>query len=227
MHHEEAATDTSTSPSFSARLKSATWNRHEEAESHTFFEDLFAGRLPLPVFTELVAQYHFVYAALEEVGRALADHPVAGAVFTPKLERVPALERDLDALAGPDWRAEIRPNRATQTYVARIRQALDWPAGYVAHHYTRYIGDLSGGQVIRKVAVRGYGLTDNRGVEFYVFDELGSLPAFKDRYRHRLDALQLTEAERRRVVDETRLAYQLNVEVLAALGRAGATAPAA
>lgn len=204
---------------FSEELKAATWSSHEAAEDHGFAQDLLAGRLPREGYAALVAQHYFAYLALEEAARALADDPVAGAVVFPELYRVPALERDLAALYGPGWRDAIRPNRATVTYAARIRQMLDWPAGYVAHHYTRYIGDLSGGQFIRRIAVQTYGFAENKGVEFYVFDGLGSLPRFKDSYRRRIDELGLEPGERERVIAETRLAYQLNVEVMAALAR--------
>ncbi|MFC7329979.1 heme oxygenase (biliverdin-producing) [Marinactinospora rubrisoli] len=206
-------------PPFSERLRTATWDRHEDAEGQGFTQALLAGRLSREGYAAMVAQHYFAYTALEEVAEALAGDPVAGPVVTRELDRVPALRRDLAALYGPHWGHTIRPSRPTATYVARIRQMLDWPAGFVAHHYTRYLGDLSGGQFIRRIAARSYGLDAEAGVAFYDFGALGSLPAFKAGYRERLDALPIGESERRRVVDETRLAYQLNVEVLADLGR--------
>ncbi|MFC3999631.1 heme oxygenase (biliverdin-producing) [Nocardiopsis sediminis] len=214
-----SASSDDTPATFSARLKAATWDAHGEAEQQGFTRALLDGRLPRDAYAAMVAQHYFAYAALEEVGRALAGHPVAAAVVDPALFRLPALERDLDTLSGPGWRDRISPSRPTRTYAARIEQMADDPAGYVAHHYTRYIGDLSGGQFIRRVAARAYGLTDTAGLEFYVFDQVGSLPRFKEGYRARIDSLGLDEAAQRRVVRETRLAYQLNTEVLADLER--------
>ncbi|MBB6173141.1 heme oxygenase [Nocardiopsis mwathae] len=231
-HQHAATTEPTPEPPaptdpFSAELKSATWAHHEEAEEHAFTRALLDGTLPRDGYAAMVAQHYFAYVALEEVGRTLADDPVAGRVVFPELFRVPALRRDLAALYGPDWRDRISPTPPTRTYVARIEQMADRPGGYIAHHYTRYIGDLSGGQFIRRVAARAYGLTPEEGVSFYVFDELGSLPRFKAEYRSRLDALDLDEATRRRIVRETQLAYQLNVEVLADLGRSHAPGAAA
>lgn len=211
--------DTQAAPPLSEAIKAATWSDHQAAEDHGYTQDLLNGDLPLDDFAGLVAQHYFAYVALEETARALRDDPIAGAVVFPALERVPALERDLTALYGESWRGLIQPNLPTQTYAARIRQMVEWPAGFVAHHYTRYMGDLSGGQFIRQVAEKTYGFADKRGVEFYVFDTLGSLPKFKNTYRERLDALPVDSAERERMIAETRLAYQLNVEVFAALGR--------
>ncbi len=82
-----------------------------------------------------------------------------------------------------------------------------------------YTGDVSGGQFIRRIAARAYGLTDDAGVAFYVFDALGSLPKFRTGYRERLDSLDLDERTADFLLRETRLAYQLNTEVLADLGR--------
>ncbi|WP_017539992.1 biliverdin-producing heme oxygenase [Nocardiopsis halophila] len=204
---------------FSERLKAATWQAHGEAEQHGFTRALLDGALPVDGYAAMTAQHYFAYTALEEVGRALADDPVAGPFVDPALFRVEALERDLALLYGPGWAQEIAPTPPTATYTARIRQMADHPAGYVAHHYTRYMGDVSGGQFIRKVAATAYGLADGAGTAFYDFSALGSLPRFKDAYRARLDALDLDETARRSVIRETGLAYQLNTEVLADLGR--------
>ncbi|MEU3019654.1 biliverdin-producing heme oxygenase [Nocardiopsis sp. NPDC007018] len=215
----EAPTAAETAEPFSARLRAATWSDHEAAEHHGFTQALMEGRLSLDGYTAMVAQHHFAYVALERVGRELADDPVAGRFHRPELERVPALETDLAHLLGPDWRGRVHPTPATRTYVARIEQMADHPAGFVAHHYTRYLGDVSGGQFIRRVAAGAYGLTDDAGVSFYVFDALGSLPRFRSGYRELLDSLDLDESDADLLVRETRLAYQLNTEVLADLGR--------
>ncbi|OLT28856.1 heme oxygenase [Nocardiopsis sp. CNR-923] len=203
---------------FSERLRAATWGDHEAAEHHGFTRTLMEGVLPLDGYTAMVAQHYFAYVALEDLGRALADDPVAGRFHQPELLRVPALVRDLEHLLGPDFRDRVSPSPATRAYTARIERMADHPEGFVAHHYTRYMGDVSGGQFIRRVAARTYGLT-HEGLSFYVFDGLGSLPRFRSEYRARLDSLELTPAAADRLVSETRLAYQLNTEVLADLGR--------
>lgn len=215
--------DPSQTESFSERLKAATWNDHQAAEDHGFMRALLDGTLPLAGYTDMVAQHYFAYVALEEVGRQLADDPAAGRFHYPELERIPALLQDLEHLLGADWRKKVSPSPATRTYAARIEQMAGHPEGFVAHHYTRYMGDVSGGQFIRRVAAKTYGLTDSAGVAFYVFDELGSLPKFRAGYRERLDSLALDEAAAARLVAETRLAYQLNTEVFADLGRTHTT----
>ncbi|RNL85512.1 biliverdin-producing heme oxygenase [Halostreptopolyspora alba] len=211
-----------TGDTLSAWLKAATWGEHQQAERQPFVQALVEGRLPSAGYAAMVAQHYAIYRALEEVGHALTSDPVAGRVLFPELVRTPALERDLAALHGPGWRTHTDPDTAltpaARTYVARLRQMVDHPAGYVAHHYTRYLGDLSGGQFIRDSVVRAYGLADG-GATFYDFDRIASIPRFKRDYRSRIDALGLDEAGRRQLVSEARLAYQLNIELLADLGR--------
>ncbi|MDR8413375.1 biliverdin-producing heme oxygenase [Nonomuraea sp. 3-1Str] len=205
--------------SFSEALRNATWGDHQAAEGESYLTELMGGRLSAAEYGEMVAQHHFAYAALDGVSRELTDHPVAGRFVFPELYRERALERDLATIYGEGWRDRITPSKSTRTLVARIEQVAGWPGGYVAHHYTRYMGDLSGGQFIRMELQRIYGYAKGGGVDFYVFDEVGSLPRFKQEYRSRLDAFGegLDEQERQRVVREVKLAYQLNTEVLAEL----------
>ncbi|MDT0331076.1 biliverdin-producing heme oxygenase [Nocardiopsis lambiniae] len=214
----EAPTTAPDSELFSERLKAATWSDHQAAEDHGFTQALMSGTLPLTGYIAMVAQHYFAYVALERVGRALIEDPVAGRFHYPELERVPSLVRDLEHLLGADWRGLISPTPATRTYVARIEQMIDRPEGFVAHHYTRYMGDVSGGQFIRRTAAKAYGLAEE-GVSFYVFDGLGSLPRFRAGYRERLDSLEPDAATADRLIDETRLAYRFNTEVFADLGR--------
>lgn len=203
--------------SFSETLRSATWGEHESAEGESYLAELMGGRLSELEYGEMVAQHYFAYVALDGVSRRLSEHPVAGRFVFPELYREEALERDLAKIYGPGWQDRIAPSKATRTLVARIEQVADWPGGYIAHHYTRYLGDLSGGQFIRMELQKIYGYQPGGGVDFYLFDQVRSLPRFKDEYRSRLDALEPDEREQQRIIREVKLAYQLNTEVLAEL----------
>ncbi|GII00260.1 biliverdin-producing heme oxygenase [Planobispora takensis] len=204
---------------FSEVLRNATWGDHRSAEDDSYLKALMAGRLSREAYGQMVAQHYFAYVALDGVSRALAGDPVAAPFVFPELYREEALVRDLETIYGPGWADVIEPSGPTRTLVARIEQVATWPGGYVAHHYTRYMGDLSGGQFIRMELEKIYGYRAGGGVDFYRFDAIGSLPRFKNEYRARLDALPLDEADKQRVIRETKLAYQLNTEVLGDLGR--------
>lgn len=205
---------------FSRALRASTWDDHEKAEYTEYMQALLDGKLSRDGYAALVAQHYFPYLVIEQAAEQMRSDPVAGPFVSDGLTRTPALERDLAFLYGPDWRRQIAPSPATEAYLARLREVcFRWPGGFVAHHYTRYLGDLSGGQVIRHAAEKTYGLVDHVGAEFYVFDRIGSARQFKIDYRSLLDRAPWDEAERQRVIAEVTLAYRLNTAVLAELGR--------
>ena len=107
-----------------------------------------------------------------------------------------------------------------EAYAARVRQCAEqWPGGYIAHHYTRYLGDLSGGQIIRDRAERTWGFArKGDGVRFYVFEGIGNPAAFKRGYRELLDAVRADDLEKQRIVAECKRAFALNTAVFRALG---------
>jgi heme oxygenase len=176
-------------------------------------------------YIALVAQHYFVYEALEAAAREFAGEPVAAPFLSDQLTRLPALETDLSFLLGDGWRKAIAPLPTTVRYVARIHRiaAEHWAGGFVAHHYTRYLGDLSGGQAIRRVMQRQFGFETN-GVGFYLFDQIASPKAFKETYREQLDAAGWDDAERERVIDEVLAAYRLNTELFDDLAQAKSVA---
>ncbi|GAA2169378.1 MULTISPECIES: biliverdin-producing heme oxygenase [Glycomyces] len=211
---------------FSARIREASWSRHQgldpsaDAAEPTpgVFDLLFDGTLSVDDYTRWHAQQFFVYEAIEAAAERFRDDPVAGPFVFPELARVPAIEADLRFLMGPKWRSGVEPLAATKAYVDRIDEAAAaWPGGYIAHAYTRYLGDLSGGQAFGKAARRNYGF-EGEGASFYDFADIKSPKAFKDEYRSRLDAADLTAAEQDRLIEEVLLAYDHNGAVLAALG---------
>ncbi|WP_416978741.1 heme oxygenase (biliverdin-producing) [Streptomyces sp. T028] len=206
--------------SFSTLIRTASHEQHMEAETSTFMSDLLGGRLGVEAYARYTEQLWFVYEALEAGTERLASDPVAGPFVRPELFRLAALERDLAHLRGADWRARLSALPATRAYADRVRAcAEDWPAGYVAHHYTRYLGDLSGGQIIRDRAERTWGFEKKGdGVRFYVFEEIGNPAAFKRDYRELLDAVRADDLEKQRIVAECKRAFALNTAVFRALG---------
>ncbi|MFG1780085.1 heme oxygenase (biliverdin-producing) [Micromonospora sp. NPDC049051] len=203
---------------FSAELRAASAEAHQSAESQRYVSALLAGDLDRAAYTALVVQYHVIYEALEDAAEAVRHDPLAGPFVDDALTRLPALAADLEFLLGPDWRRRIEPTPATAAYAARLAEVrAGSPERFIAHHYTRYLGDLSGGLHIGRSVARHYGLTGDAGAAFYRFDGIPSPKAYKDAYRARLDGLPLDEAGRARLRDEVLVAYRHNTEVLAAL----------
>ena len=211
--------------SFSHALRERTRGSHSASEGANFMDDLMKGKGTRDDYVALVAQHYFIYEALEAAAAIMSDDATAAAFISPKLTRLPALEADLAFLLGPDWRAAIAPLPTTVLYVERIAEigADRWSGGFVAHHYTRYLGDLSGGQFISTLMQRQFGF-DTNGVGFYLFDEIADPKDFKETYREQLDAVPWNDEERERVIDEVVLAYGFNTDLFADLAAAKAAA---
>lgn len=210
---------------FSQALRERTWTGHGESESAGFMHDLMTGAGTREDYVALVVQHYFVYAALESAAETFRTDAEARPFISPQLTRLPALEIDLEFLLGADWKSQISPLPTTQRYVARIREieADRWSGGFVAHHYTRYLGDLSGGQAIGRLMRRHFGFETN-GVLFYLFDQIADPKAFKETYREQLDAASWDAEEREQVIAEVLYAYRLNTELFDDLSAAKAAA---
>ncbi|TDB95040.1 biliverdin-producing heme oxygenase [Actinomadura sp. 7K534] len=203
---------------FSARLRAATWSDHGDNETSAYMSALVEGRLGRDEYAVLVAQLHPVYELLEGAADRMAADPAAGPFDLPGLRRLEALEADLAFFYGPRWRTRIEPSAATARYCERLREVcFTWPGGFVAHHYTRYMGDLSGGQYIGLQVRKTLDLSaGDDGVRFYRFP--GKPKAYKDRYRDLLDAAPWDVAEQERVIREVKTAYRLNAALTEELG---------
>lgn len=194
----------------SVALREETSRAHELAEGSDFMTRLMAGDLNREALIAYTGQLWFVYEALERVVRDV-DTPVGD----PRLERHNAIESDLAELIGSQWRDEIRILPATARYVARLEAADALPA-VVAHHYVRYLGDVSGGQVIAARLSALYGI-GTEALSFYDFSAVGKISPYRAAYRAILDEIELTDAERAELIAEAREAFALNSGVFAAL----------
>ncbi|MFC9556558.1 heme oxygenase (biliverdin-producing) [Rhodococcus sp. NPDC056960] len=199
------------------RIRSGSESLHRETQQSRFVVALLAGELTSDGHAELLAQTYLVYRELEDAGRTHTGNAVASPFLYDELLRVPSLEADLEFLRGPSWRDSVSALPATVRYVERLCEvAYAWPAGFVAHHYIRYMGDLSGGQIVRRMLERAYGYTAD-GLQFYTFDDIPKPKVFKDTYRTKLDAAPLSAEDQQRVIDEVNLAYRLNGDLFADL----------
>ncbi|MFC0315809.1 heme oxygenase (biliverdin-producing) [Gordonia phosphorivorans] len=216
-------TTTSLAPSelvklpLSAAMKQGSALEHDQAEQSAFIDALLGGRVNEAGYAVYLRTLRPVYAALESVGRDLAAAPLVAPIFDAGLERLAAIDSDIDHWA-PGESHSIE-SAAASAYVEAITESTSWAGLYVAHHYTRYLGDLSGGQAIGTLLNRAFEL-EGKGLSFYDFAEIGKNKPYKDTYRAQLDAIGagLTDDERLRVVDEVCTAFRLNQALFAEIG---------
>ena len=196
------------------RLRAETKDLHTAAERAGIMPALLRGELALERYCALLRNLHALYAAMEHaLTRHAADADVAP-VFIPALFRQASLADDLAVLHGPGWAGRISLQPATQAYVARL-QALETtqPALLVAHAYVRYLGDLSGGQMLRWIVARSYGLPTDAGSRFYGFGDGAAVHAHLHAFRAGLAALAVPPARIDALVAEARTAFGLHVDL--------------
>ena len=167
------------------QLREGTKKSHTMAENTGFVSCFLKGVVNKSSYRSLVADLYFVYSAMEEEIERLREncHPIVGPISFPELNRCEALEEDLTFYFGSNWSNLVSPSTAATAYIDRIHKvAKESPELLVGHHYTRYLGDLSGGQILKKIAQKAMNLSDHDGVRFYEFDLIADEKLFKTNY---------------------------------------------
>jgi len=143
-------------------LKDLTQEHHKRAERTAFIRRLLKKEMtPYQYYVYLSNQF-LMYTTLESA--ALNAHVLDG---IREIQRVTPMCKDLKELE-KEYGFEI-PNhlKSTSDYMEYIHKISKEPNKLLAHIYVRHMGDLSGGQIIKKF-VPGNG-------EHYKFDDVDNL----------------------------------------------------
>lgn len=201
------------SVNLATQLREGTKKSHSMAENVGFVKCFLKGVVEKTSYRKLVGNLYFVYGAMEEEMDKLQDHSIVSKIYYAELNRKQSLEKDLLFYYGPNWRQEVKISAAGQTYVDRIHEiAQTNPELLVAHSYTRYLGDLSGGQILKKIAQNAMNLQDG-GTAFYEFADIPDEKAFKNTYRQAMNDLPIDQATADRIVEEANAAFGMNMKM--------------
>jgi heme oxygenase len=202
----------------SETLGRETHELHRAAERTGFMNSLLRGVLPLERYTLLLRNMYVVYQRLEMASaRAAAGSPLAW-LAGPALARAPRIADDLTTLHGGDWADALPVVASARAHEAGLdRLETEWPLGLVAHAWVRYMGDVSGGQILAGVLQRRYGIQGPDGLRFYDFADLGDLDAFKASFRARIDTIP--QAQHGGLVEEARAGFRHAITLFEELDR--------
>ena len=207
------------------RLRSATWPLHRQVESTPFVRALLCGALGRRAYALMLRSLYDVYVALESGLDTHARHPAVAPILDPALQRREALARDLVVLHGAHWAHELATTPAASAMAERLATlAVYRPAGLVSHAYVRYLGDLNGGQVLRRVVADSMALADGEGTSFYDFGPDRLAAALAKAFRAGLDRVPGTPAELDAIVDEAVESFRLHDRLFADLAAAAVQA---
>jgi heme oxygenase (biliverdin-producing, ferredoxin) len=194
------------------RLRAATRAEHRAAERSLLLRCFAHGATDRAVYRRLLSDLLPVYQRMEAAMQPGTIDPTLAAIWDPVLARSARLHRDLETLGGA-----LAASAPALSYAAWIDElARTRPQQLVAHVYTRYLGDLSGGQILCHLLRSGLGA--DISVAFYQFDEEPA--SLKTALRARIDALAADEAQLDAWCEEARAVFRRNQAVFAALGPA-------
>jgi heme oxygenase (biliverdin-producing, ferredoxin) len=194
------------SSDLAVKLRSGTQQAHTAAENVGFTKCFLKGVVDRDCFAKFLGNLYYVYSELEAAIASHVDNPVIGAVYFPELNRQASLEQDMVFYYGNEWRSQITPSIAAKAYIARIQElSATEPPLLLGHTYTRYMGDLSGGQMLQKIAQSALKLSGYEGTSFYNFEQIPDKKAF--------NALPIDDVTAKRIVAEANIAFQFNMQM--------------
>ena len=190
-------------------------NTQQQQQHNTvhFVRNFIRGEIDKGLYAKLVVALYHVYQRLETHLDTHGPTHFPTCHFPDQLRRTESLAEDMDF-----WNAtcQVPASPATMDYLQRLDHiAQTNPLLLLAHAYTRYLGDLSGGKVLARVAARALHLDRHsmEGLAFYQFDKITSAKRFKDAYRQALDDLPLTATQIEALVAEANVAFCLNMRL--------------
>jgi heme oxygenase (biliverdin-producing, ferredoxin) len=195
-------------------LRTQTRQLHAEVERAGVMGALLRGRIDRSTYCALLRNLHPIYAALEEGLASQAAHPRLAALQLDGLARREALAQDLEALHGAAWQIDLDLAPAARRYTAHLRElACHAPDRLAVHAYLRYLGDLSGGQILRGIVTDSLALDGASGTSFYAFGEPGAALELARRFRAGLDSIPIDADGVRELVAEARLGFVLHSQM--------------
>lgn len=163
-----------------SNLRELTKDAHTDAERSAFVKILFSGKIDPKLYATYLKNQHPMYEILEVCA-------MPHGLFTglPEIRRAPAINADFVELWGEDNKETPRMCSVVDDYMKHILSIKHDPKLLMAHIYVRHMGDLSGGQMIKK-RVPGSG-------KFYEFGE--EPDKIKEAIRAKLDDSMVDEAK--------------------------------
>jgi heme oxygenase len=194
----------------SSLVKEASKEAHQAAERSPFMFALMRGDLNADAYRDYITQLAAIYQALE----AWDDKSNPWPLFDRRLDRFERVICDIESLGGSFL--VVKSTSSYAEHISALVSKKDW-VRLLAHHYTRYLGDLSGGQAIAALVMRNIMIPPNF-LSMYEFDSIGDKVRYKETYRQEMDSLDFSEEETKIFIDEVIFAFQANQAIFTELG---------
>lgn len=194
---------------FLEQLKTQTAVLHGTATHSGFNLELFKGNVTRTLYGKyLLHKFHF-YTVLEQgLRQNQSDNAISKLIF-PELERAPRLREDIACFMDIGWESEPMLS-SVSSHVHRLQTLItEKPHLLIAHAYTNYLADLSGGMIIRNILTRQYKFNASE-LNAYEF-EINDVESFKANYRGILCAFVKEYNLQNSFIEEVKLAYIFSI----------------
>jgi len=202
---------------FHERIKLQSDPAHRAAEQAPFIDQLMGGVLTTSAYLDYLKTFLPIYQRMEELFREREKEGVLAYFDHRALDRANYIASDIKVLEDSQ---DVKPSHSTFSSISRYLESLTMDLTDVqllAHHYIRYLGDLSGGQAISRLVARHYQVPKS-ALNFYNFDTLGDIVFYKNRYRDLLNLISLTNEKENEFIKEVLKLYELNRDLFLELG---------
>jgi heme oxygenase len=189
---------------FSQEIREATKAEHKSAEESPFMQSLLFGKVPRDAYFDYIAQLAPIYEALEKWEGSMP-------FFDRRLDRFERIIADLEYIG-----TRVVLN-STISYVKHLTELIKTKdeVRILAHHYVRYLGDLSGGQAIGTLVARNLSIPPNF-LSFYDFDDIGDRVRYKETYRENLNTY-IDPKDYDKFITEAKLAFKYTEQIFSEL----------
>jgi len=196
---------------FVDQMKHETFDAHELSKDSGFAQNIMGGLWSPVAFVEWQRALYPVYVMLEDILMKNRKDPVLNMFDHRKLDRRDKIFSDL-AFYGVDPVADPSRLPAVTAYIEAVYQAGSSPQRIMAYHYTRYMGDMIGGQVISRCLSEKYDMSPE-SLTCYDFTTIGDVFHYRKTYKNLLNNVSWTEEERRAFIEEVKVAYTVNANL--------------
>lgn len=193
-------------------VKEASQEAHHAAERNPFMIALMRGEIGTEAYSDYLTQLAAIYEALEKWDDRSNPWPM----FDRRLDRFERIVCDIESI-GSIYHLVCNKTIEYAAHINSLVQAKDWTR-LLAHHYTRYLGDLSGGQAIASLVTRNLMIPPNF-LSFYEFDSIGDKVRYKETYREGLDSLDFSDEQVEIFIQEVIKSFEFNQAIFTELGK--------
>ena len=199
-------------------LRHRTKALHVQAERSGIIAEILHGRATRQAYALLLRNLLPIYVTMEDALERHRGTPVTGRIVRSQLYRTPAIASDLRVLS--EGLAELPVLDEAVDYAdAVLRASGGSGVQLIAHAYARYLGDLSGGQIMKQLLVKSLGLPTS-ALSFYEFPAIIDMAACKSDFRDAIEQVGNEIDDFDAIVEEGARAFELNINLSVALQNA-------